>query len=419
MRICILALGSRGDVQPYVALARGLDVAGHQTVVCAAPAFQSFVESNGVEFASFDTGDPQALIHSPEGREVFQSSRNPFAMMRGLMRLLEPVLEKGYTDACQVTLGADAILASPGALPIAHSLREARGIPFGGAFLQPGHPTRAFGSWLFPDVPDWLPFGGSLRRGSYRATWHILFRIVRGANDAARRHVLGLGPAANPFSAMVRERWPMLYGFSPAVVPRPTDWGSELDVTGYWFLDRPADWTPTRELREFLAAGPAPICVGFGSMPSDDPEKMTSLFTAAFERAGTRGILLTGWGGLVSANLPETILALDGAPHDWLFPRVAAVVHHGGAGTTAAALRAGTPALVVPFIADQRFWGRRVTALGAGLGPLSRRRLSVEKLAALLRELVGNPSYRAHARHIARQLAREDGVARAVAALPF
>lgn len=419
MRICILALGSRGDVQPYVALARGLDSAGHQTVVCAAPAFQTFIESNGVEFASFDTGDPQALLRSPEGQEVFRSTRNPFAMMRGLMQLLEPVLEKGYTDACQVTIGADAVLASPGALPIAHALREARGLPFGGAFLQPGHPTRAFGSWLFPDVPDWLPFAGGVRRGSYRATWEILFRIVRGANDGARSRVLGLGPGVNPFSAMVRERWPLLYGFSRAVVPRPTDWGSELDVTGYWFLDRPARWVPPRALREFLSAGPAPICVGFGSMPSADPEEMTSLFVRALERAGKRGLLLTGWGGLANAKLPESILALEGVPHDWLFPRVAAVVHHGGAGTTAAALRAGTPALVVPFIADQRFWGRRITALGAGLGPIPRRKLEVEKLAATLRELVENPRYRSNARHVANQLAREDGVARAVAALPF
>jgi UDP:flavonoid glycosyltransferase YjiC (YdhE family) len=329
------------------------------------------------------------------------------------------VLEKGYTDACQVTNGADAVLASPGALPIAHALCEARGVPFAGAFLQPGHPTRAFGSWLFPEVPSWLPFKGSLRRASYTATWQMLYRIVRSSNDAARSRVLGLGPGVNPFSAMLRERWPMLYGFSHSVVPRPTDWGPEVAVTGYWFLDRQANWSPPRELADFLASGPPPICVGFGSMPSSDPEQMTELFTRALERAGQRGILLTGWGGLAKAKLPETVLALEAAPHDWLFPRVAAVVHHGGAGTTAAALRAGAPALVIPFIADQRFWGQRITALGAGLGPIPQRKLNVEKLAVVLRALVENPSFRARARDVASTLAREDGVARAIAALPF
>jgi sterol 3beta-glucosyltransferase len=210
-----------------------------------------------------------------------------------------------------------------------------------------------------------------------------------------------------------------LYGFSSTVVPRPADWGSELALTGYWFLDRTRDWKPPRELEQFLAAGPKPICVGFGSMPSVDPEQTTELFTRALALAGRRGILLTGWGGLARARLPETVLALDAAPHDWLFPRVAAVVHHGGAGTTAAALRAGVPALVVPFIADQRFWGQRLTALGAGLGPLPRRQLQPEPLASALRALVENPAYGARAAKISEQLSREDGVARAVAALPF
>jgi len=419
MRICILTLGSRGDVQPYLALARGLDAAGHRTTICGTPAFRPFVESYGLEFASFDTGDPQALLRSPEGQAVFRSARNPVALFRGLCRLLEPVLEKGYTEACQATEGADALLVSPGALPIAHALHEQRGIPFAGAFLQPNHPTSAFGSWLFPEVPAWLPFRGSLRRASYSATWHVLFRIIRAANDGARSRVLGLGPAANPFAVMLRERWPTLYGFSSAVVPRPPDWGSELALTGYWFLDRPVSWSPPRELTDFLAAGPAPICVGFGSMPSTDPEQTTELFARALALAGLRGILLTGWGGLARAKLPDSMLALESAPHDWLFPRVAAVVHHGGAGTTAAALRAGVPALVIPFIADQRFWGQQLTALGAGLGPLSRRRLTAERLAEALRALVENPAFRTRAAQIGASLAREDGVARAVAALPF
>ncbi len=419
MRVCILTLGSRGDVQPYVALARGLDAAGHQTTVCAAPAFRQLIESHGVAFASFDTGDPQALLRSPEGQAVFKAAWNPVVMVRNLSRLLEPVLEKGYAEACLATSGADALLAAPGALPIAHALYESQEIPFAPALLQPGHPTRAFGTWLFPEIPRWLPFAGSLRRASHRVTWEVLFRIIRGANDAARARLLGLGPAVNPFSFMLRERWPTLYGYSGAVVPKPPDWGPEIELTGYWFLDRRPDWKPPRGLEDFLAAGPKPICVGFGSMPSADPEQTTELFTRALARAGLRAVMLTGWGGLARAQLPETVFALDGAPHDWLFPRVSAVVHHGGAGTTAAALRAGVPALVIPFIADQRFWGSRLRALDAGPGFLARRRLQPEPLAAALRDLVDNPAWRAGAQRVSELLAREDGVARAVAAMPF
>jgi sterol 3beta-glucosyltransferase len=218
---------------------------------------------------------------------------------------------------------------------------------------------------------------------------------------------------------MLRERWPVLYGLSSSVVPRPADWGSELAMTGYWFLDGAQKWTPPRALEQFLAVGPKPICVGFGSMPSADPEQATRLFARALALAGQRGVLLTGWGGLASAQLPEHVFALESAPHDWLFPRAAAVVHHGGAGTTAAALRAGVPALVVPFIADQRFWAGRVSALGAGIGPIQRRQLEPEPLGDALRALVENPAFRDGAARVAAALAREDGVARAIAALPF
>ena len=185
------------------------------------------------------------------------------------------------------------------------------------AFLQPNHPTAEFGSWLFPELPSWLPFLGGLRRSSYRVTWYVLYRLIRDANDAARRRVLGLEPGANPFKAMLRERWPVLYGLSSSVVPRPADWGSELAMTGYWFLDGAQKWTPPRALEQFLAVGPKPICVGFGSMPSADPEQTTRLFARALALSGQRGVLLTGWGGLASAQLPENVFALESAPHDW------------------------------------------------------------------------------------------------------
>jgi sterol 3beta-glucosyltransferase len=419
MRVCILTLGSRGDVQPYVALARGLDAAGYSTALLADPSFRSFIEGAGVEWRSFETGDPRALLHSEQGRDLVRSMANPIRLVREMARLLEPLLEKGYTEACQNTQDADAILVAPTALPLAQALRDSRGVPFAGAFLQPAHATREFASWILPDPPRWLPFRGALCRASQRVGWGLMFRVIGRAFDRARERVFGLPPAPNPFVAMGRERWPTLYGFSSSVIPRPADWGPEIALTGYWFLDRDTRWQPPAALEAFLAAGPPPICVGFGSMPSPDPSALAREVVRALGVAGQRGLLLSGWGALAGVELPETVFALEGAPHDWLFPRVAAVVHHGGAGTTSAALRAGVPSLVVPFMADQRFWGERVAALGAGPGPFPRRKLDAQRFGAALRALVGNPRHREGAQRAAAALASEDGVARAVAALPF
>lgn len=419
MRICILTLGSRGDVQPYVALARGLRAAGYSPALLAAPSFRSFIESNGVEWRSFDTGDPRAMLHSQEGRALVRGIANPVRLVREMARMIEPLLEKGYGEAWQNSADADAILVAPTALPLAQALHERRGTPFACAFLQPGHATREFGSWLLPEPPRWLPFRGSLNRLTHKLAWEVLFKMVGRAYDAARARVLGLPPGRNPFAALASERWPTLYGFSRAVVPRPADWEPHVEITGYWFLDGDPAWRPPADLEAFLAAGPPPICVGFGSMPSPDPAALTREVVKALEAAGQRGLLLSGWGGLQEIELPRTMFALEAAPHDWLFPRMAAVVHHGGAGTTAAALRAGVPSLAVPFIADQWFWGGRIAALGAGPGTFSRRRLTAERFAPVLRDLASNPAHRAGARAVAAELAREDGVARAVAALPF
>ncbi|HTO54160.1 MAG TPA: glycosyltransferase [Myxococcota bacterium] len=419
MRLCILTFGSRGDVQPYVALARALDAAGYPTALLASPSYRAFIESHGVEWRSFDTGDPRALIHSPEARELVRGMANPVRMVRDLIHLIEPLLEKGYTEACQNTADADALLVAPTALPIAHALRDLRKIPFACAFLQPSHATREFGSWILPAPPRWLPFRGPLCRWSYRIGWELLYKVTGRAYEHARQRVLGLPPAGNPFRAMERERWPTLYGFSRAVVPRPADWGRELEITGYWFLDREPGWRPPAALEAFLDAGPKPICVGFGSMPSPDPAALTREVVGALERAGQRGILLSGWGALAGMSLPESVFALEAAPHDWLFPRVSAVVHHGGAGTSAAALRAGVPSLVVPFIADQWFWGERIFRLGAGPRLFSRKRLTADRFAPVLRELATRESYREAAQRIAAEIASEDGLGRAVAALPF
>jgi UDP:flavonoid glycosyltransferase YjiC (YdhE family) len=203
---------------------------------------------------------------------------------------------------------------------------------------------------------------------------------------------------------------PALYAMSPHVVPPIRD--ANVYTTGYWFLDESA--APSADLERFLAAGDAPVYVGFGSMSSSDPAATLRLIVAATERAGRRAVIGRGWSGAAALDLPETVYMLDAAPHQWLFPRMAALVHHGGAGTTAAGLAAGKPTLIVPHMADQPYWGRRVAELGVGVAPLPRRKLSLATLAERLEQLLGDRSIQARAEALGRQIRNERGVEAAV-----
>lgn len=201
---------------------------------------------------------------------------------------------------------------------------------------------------------------------------------------------------------------------APALLPKPPDWDRDKHITGFWFLEHGQDWTPPDELLDFLGSGPRPVYVGFGSMNNRDPEETTDLVVQALVRSGQRGILGLGWGGLASTKLPDSIFPIRSAPHDWVFPRMAAVVHHGGAGTTAAGLRAGVPTVVVPFMSDQPLWARRVHELGAGPRPIPRKRLTARRLEKAIRQAVTDPRIQKHARRLGERLRAEDGVDRAV-----
>jgi len=288
-------------------------------------------------------------------------------------------------------------------------------LPFVQAYYIPFTPTRAYPSFLLPKVPRWL--GGVLNSLSHRLARQVMWQPFRAADRRARKEVLGLPPAPvwGPYRTDRLLGQPVLYGFSPSVIPPAPDWPDNVHVTGYWFLDPPEDWRPPAELEAFLAAGAPPVYVGFGSMSSRNPQQTADLVLEALARTGQRAILLSGWGGLQAGDLPETVFALESAPFSWLFPRVRAVVHHGGAGTTAAGLRAGVPAVVVPFFGDQPFWGQRVADLGVGPEPVPRRKLTVERLARGIEQVVTDPGMRQRAAELGARIQAEDGIGRAVA----
>lgn len=222
-------------------------------------------------------------------------------------------------------------------------------------------------------------------------------------------------PIFSPLVKLEKAGLPFLYGYSPAVIPRPKRWPKTRAVCGYWFMGGLEDWQPDNSLQKFMDAGPPPIYVGFGSMTSGDPGRMTQIILEAVRRTGQRAILSTGWGGFHAEDMPKSVLPVGFVSHPWLFPRVSMAIHHGGAGTTAAVLQAGVPSIIIPFFADQFFWGRRVRDLGVGAGPIPRKVLTEDFLEAAIRAVLDNGDMTARARNIAKAIEAEDGIAAAVA----
>lgn len=406
MRLAIHTLGTHGDVQPYVALARGLMAAGCEVVLATAARFESFVAGHGVPFAPLPD-DFLDLMDTPEGRAAL-SGRNTLTWTMRLVRQVRPMMRRLLDSQWAAVGGADAIIYHPKALGSVH-IAERLGIPAFCAFTLPGMtPTQAFPSPMLP-----FPDLGPLNRFSHELFLRYANSLFREPVNRWREEVLGLPPSRRD-DCIHGVPVPRLYGFSPSVVPKPADWDDNSAVTGYWFLDDEA-WLPSPTLQGFLQAGPPPLYVGFGSLPSANPVRTTAMVVEALALAGQRGILASGWGGLVAAPLADHVYMLDAAPHDRLFPHVSAVVHHGGAGTTAAGLRAGKPTVICPFFGDQPFWGRRVADLGVGPAPIAFKHLTVARLVESITSAVDDDAMRRRAEQLGAVLRAEDGVGTAVA----
>jgi sterol 3beta-glucosyltransferase len=418
MRITLIAPGTQGDVRPYVALGMGLRVAGHTVRVATNPNFEALVTRHGLTFCPMH-GDTEALMRDPEVGNAL-AKNNPIAQLSLLQKKLIVLNQQWIRDCLEACQDADVVVGGFGGVIAGQPVAEKLGVPFVQAWLVPFLPTSAFPAVTFPMLRSWL--GGRLNRISHILGWRLLaWPMQRASVNLARRTVLGLPPTPDwdgPLALLKRSNAPVLHGFSTHVIPRPPDWEAHLHITGYWFLDPLADWQPPAGLADFLQAGPPPVYIGFGSMSHSDPQAATRLILEALQLTGQRGILLSGWGGLTRASLPTSVYLVDSIPHSWLFPQVAAVVHHGGAGTTAAGMRAGVPTIIAPFISlDQNFWGWRVADLGVGLPPISSKHLTAEKLAQAITTATNDPVMRQKASALGAKIRVEDGVAQAVAIL--
>jgi len=410
MQITLLTIGAYGDTVPFVALAVRLMREGHTVRLAARPDFAGLAAEYGVEFVPlghayrpFITGAAEASALGPG---------HPFRKVRYGIQQRKYFSDQIGADAWRAAEGAEAIVYKYSWLT-GYTIAEKLGLPRAAAMPFPLTPTRAFPAFLLGSGADRGALGNKL---TWAASEQVVWQLLR-IQDSRLRHEHGMQPMPlrGPLPRQQDEALPVYYAYSPAVLPRPADWPARIQVTGYWFLDPPPGWRPPDDLMRFLESGPPPVSVGFGSMASADQEATLVTVLRALEKSGQRGLLLSGWADLGEGrSLPPHVLRVGSVPHAWLFPRVAAVVHHGGAGTTGAALRAGVPSVVLPLAADQPSWARIVHSLGAGPAPIPFRKLTAERLAAAIRGAVSDGPIRQRAAELGRQVRAEDGTGRAV-----
>ncbi|XP_054801188.1 sterol 3-beta-glucosyltransferase UGT80A2-like isoform X2 [Prosopis cineraria] len=414
LQIVMLIVGTRGDVQPFVAIGKRLQEYGHRVRLATHKNFKDFVLNAGLEFFPLG-GDPKILAgymvkHKgflPSGPSEIPIQRK---QMKDIVFSLLPACKDPDPDS-KIPFRADAIIANPPSYGHVH-VAEALGVPLHIFFTMPWTPTSEF--------PH--PLSRVKIQIGYRLSYQIVDSLIwLGIRDIINefRKKLKLRPVTY-LSGSYSNTQDLPYGYmwSPQLVPKPKDWGPKIDVVGFCFLNLASNYEPPVSLMEWLEAGNKPIYVGFGSLPVQEPKRMTEIIVQALEITGQRGVINKGWGDLGLTNLAETkksVYFLDNCPHDWLFSRCSAVVHHGGAGTTAAGLRAACPTTVVPFFGDQLFWGERVQAQGVGPAPIPVDEFSLDKLVSAIRFML-DPEVKTRACEIAEAIKKEDGVAGAVQA---
>ena len=412
MQITILALGSRGDVVPLVTLGGALRMAGHGVRLATHENFEGMVRAAGLDYWRV-RGDSRAMLNAGAGLALSESGHNVVRMWISVMRSFGVMARSFAQDFAGLAGERTELIINqlPGGM-FGIDLAQKLDIPMVMAAVIPMTPTRSFPMLAFP-----TRFGRSGRYNqlTYRIAQQSIWQWYRPAINQMRQEALGLPkwPLGGYFRQLERADTPVINGFSEAVVPRPADWGAHVHISGYWFAEAEA-WRPPQELERFLDAGPPPVFVGFGSMPLRDPEGTIRIVLDALELSGQRGVVGAGWSGFAGRELPEHALAIDYAPYEWLFPRMAAVVHHGGSGTTAHGLRAGVPSIIVPFLFDQFFWGRRVHELGVGTAAIPFKKLTAQGLVQAIDKAVTDRQMRDRAAGLGHLIRAEDGLDSAV-----
>jgi UDP:flavonoid glycosyltransferase YjiC (YdhE family) len=395
MNVLIPTIGSRGDVQPFIALAQGLQLAGHSTTLASHPTMKNLIESHGVTFAPM--GPNIDLAH--EVAAIRQHARHPAIGLIQGMRFGFNLLERSHEDLMVLCRQVDLVVV-PTAVAAGKNEAELLNRPYLSVSLMPWAIQ-----WDDPDRPV-------VKRLVYSGIDGLVHLITTLPLNRIRKRQ-GLPPVGKEglTSTLLN-----LVPVSPAVYPANPRWEPRHRLVGYWFAHEPRDWQPPTDLCAFLDSGEPPLLISLGAMSLGESDALESaaLFVNAIQQAGVRAII-QGWeSGIQKLSLPENIYSCGSIPHSWLMPRCTAVVHHGGYGTTAACLRAGRPAQVIPHIADQFYWGQLVHQLGVGPPPIPRQKIDPEKLASALNTLISNPLFKSAALTLGQKIQAEQGIAHAV-----
>jgi UDP:flavonoid glycosyltransferase YjiC (YdhE family) len=409
--ISVLAAGTRGDAQPPAMLCRELARRGHEVRFIAQREFADMLEGSDVSLKPLP-GNLHAELASPDAQKFFAGGSNPFSFLRWFYDIgkkfaaqLTPAMVE-YTADSDIVIGTGLADYYSNLMARVHKTKAAH------AYMQPAVPTREFPCALISvppfEMPGWL---NKLEARLYFETaWLGARPIAKIAHD-----MLGLPPPSwrVPIMEELHRGQPFLMAYSEAFLPRPKDWPAHVEVTGFWFRDTPSSWQPPEDLVRFIAAGPPPVYAGFGSMVMKDPQATVSAVLEAVARNNVRAVIAAGWSGYKPEKLPDNIYAVDSIPHDWLLPQMAASIHHGGAGTTGASLRAGIPQIVVPFVGDQPFWGRQVEKRGVGPQRIPHARLTASRLSEAIAAALNDPAMRKRAAEMGERVRAENGLKRA------
>jgi len=409
MRVTVIAAGSRGDIQPYLALAAGLKQRGFDVRFGTNINFEGLARQYDLPFAPIGV-DSYREAQSEKARAWLEST-STIKLAVGTLRVVRPILDRLIGDVFEICQDSDLLVYHSFTVPYVYHFSRHLGIPALAASIYPlatsAHPALSLNpppvsspainrfTHFMVDAFGWQVFSAKLRS----------FLQNKGGKSTG-----------NAYRKLLDGSIPVICGYSPQVIPGPPDLGSHVRITGYWFLEPTSDWQPDPALVAFIQAGDRPVFAGFGSMGNPTrQQETTSIIVQAARAAGRRVILVGGWSDLGAGQAgAQDVFATRSVPFDWLFPQMAAIVHHGGAGTTSLALRAGVPNVVVPHFADNHFWARRVHDLGAGPAPIPRKQLTVEKLAAALSQAVTDEGMQVKARRLGKNIQAEDGISAAV-----
>jgi len=404
-----LTVGSRGDVQPFCAIARSLIQKGHSVTLAASFNFADFVAQQNIPFAPI-AGDYKQLLSSSTGLELLEGSTSA--------KLIDDdLLWQQLSDAWKACQGCELLVFSPLALWGYH-IAEALGVPAVLASSVPAAATREFPFLQFTERTDsWAK--GTLNRLSYRLLGLLIWRRSEKVINRFRQAVLNL-PKLPWLGASYRRDvppllspLPVIHCYSGRAIAPPSDWPATVHQAGYCFLDTATKFTPDPALQSFLEESPKPLYIGFGSMISRNPQKLVQIILEALEKSGQRAVLCSGWGDIQKSDLPPSIYVSEDVPHDWLFPKVAAAIHHGGAGTTAATLKAGIPSIVIPFFADQPIWGKLLEQLGVSPATHLQSELDSDQLFSSIQTLAADRRFQERAKRIQMQIKSERGAEKA------